>query len=377
MEADPTVGRSWWLDACPVAEPPVLPVTALEAAMADVVVVGLGASGLEAIGWLARLGVDVIGLDAVGVAAGAAGANGGFLLAGLADFHHRAVGRHGRHVAVDWWWRSVDELDRLAATEPTFRRVGSVRVAASAEEQADIGDQLQAMRADGLGAQPYDGPEGIGLLVPTDGAFHPVARCRRLAAEALAAGARLVAPARVTSVQPGHVEVGEMTVRTAALLVAVDGGLERLRIITSGGAVQAAGVRTARLQMLATAPDPGVSLPRPVYRRHGYDYAQQLPSGEVLLGGGRDVGGEDEWGAGPVPSVAVQAHLDRWLAQLGGTAPVTRRWAAHAAFSDDHLPWMGHPAPRVHVVGGYSGHGNVIGGLLARQAARDIVAQLP
>ena len=42
----------------------------------------------------------------------------------------------------------------------------------------------------------------------------------------------------------------------------------------------------ALLQMLATAPDPGVVRPRPEYRRWGYDYVQQLPSGEVLLSSG-------------------------------------------------------------------------------------------
>lgn len=366
-------GRSWWLDHCPVAPPPLAGPDVLEGTAAGVVVVGLGASGLEAVVRLSEAGADVLGLDAVGVAAAASGANGGFLLAGLADFHHDAVLRHGRDAAVAWWRRTEAELDRLAEVEPTFRRVGSLRIAASDTEVRDIAAQVAAMHGDRIDVEHYDGPEGIGLLVPGDGAVHPVARCRRLATQALRAGARLIAQAPVTAIQPGRVDVAGHSVRCRAVLVAVDGGLEHIPITGPDGPVHLVGIRTARLQMLATDPDPAVSLPRPVYRRHGYDYALQLPGGEVLLGGGRDVGGEEEWDVPPVPSPTVQAHLERWAAALGVTAPVSRRWAAHAAFTDKRLPRAAEVAPRITVVGGHSGHGNVLGGLLARDAAAQIL----
>src|SRR5687768_6814373 len=66
---------------------------------ADVCVVGLGGSGLTCVGELLRRGVDVVGIDAGEVAGGAAGRNGGFLLAGTYDFYHDAVQRHGHHRA--------------------------------------------------------------------------------------------------------------------------------------------------------------------------------------------------------------------------------------------------------------------------------------
>ncbi len=335
----------------------------------DLVVIGMGASGLEAAVAAARRGADVIVLDAVGVAAGAAGANGGFLLAGLALFHHDAVAALGRDVAVGWYHRTLAELDRLGDREPTFRRVGSLRTAADDAEQRDVERHLAALRADDLPAEAYDGPRGTGLLVPGDGSFHPVARCRRLAVGASEAGATLVAPARVHAVEPGAVHLDGLArpVRADRVLVAVDGGLERLVPALTGR------VRTARLQMLATAPTDEVDIGRPVYHRHGLDYVQQRPTGEVLLGGGRDVGGEDEWAAPAVPSDAVQRHLDGWLAALGVTAPVRHRWAAHAAFTEDRLPVDERIAEGVHVVGAYSGHGNVLGGLLAREAALDLL----
>jgi glycine/D-amino acid oxidase-like deaminating enzyme len=67
---------------------------------ADACVVGLGASGLAAIGALADRGLSVVGVDAGRVAAGAAGRNAGFLLGGPAIALHRAIERWGL-AAVD------------------------------------------------------------------------------------------------------------------------------------------------------------------------------------------------------------------------------------------------------------------------------------
>lgn len=358
---------SVWFDLAPASpdapdlHPPAAP------ARAEVVVVGLGASGLEACRHLAGRGVDVMGLDARGVAAGAAGANGGFLLAGMARFHHDAVAAWGREVAARWYARTLDELDRVFDEEPTARRVGSLRLADDDAELDDIRRHAVALAADGIEVEDVHDVGGRGILVPSDGVVHPVARCRRLAVEALGAGARLHAPAPVVAVEPGRVELsGGMTVSAAHVLVAVDGGLEFL----------VPGVcRTARLQMLATAPCP-VARTRPEYRRHGYDYLQQLPTGEVLLGGGRDVGGDDEWlppGGVAEPGSAVQRHLDEVLGRLDVDATVTHRWAAAAAFTEDRLPVMRTVRPGVHAIGAYSGHGNVLGTLLARTAADQIL----
>lgn len=362
---------AWWdlgVAAAAPASPATLPADVLlDRPPPDLLVVGMGASGLAAAAVAARAGADVVVVDSVGIAAGAAGANGGFLLAGLARFHHDAVAALGRATAVAWYRRTLEELDRLADEEPTFRRVGSLRTAADADEARDVAAHLAALRADGLPAEAADGPTGPGLLVPTDGSAHPVARCTRLARAAHAAGATLVAPARVTAVAPGRVDIDglERAVRGHRVLVAVDGGLEWL--------VPVPGVRTARLQMLATAPTDEVTVGRPVYHRRGLDYVQQLPTGEVLLGGGRDVGGEAEWDAPPEPSDVVQRHLDGWLADLGITSPVTHRWAARAAFTADRTSVDRRWADGVHVVGGHSGHGNVLGPMLARAAALDLL----
>ena len=55
----------------------------------DVCVIGLGGSGLHAIEYFIAHGYDVVGIDAGMVGGGAAGSNGGLILAGIAAFQDR------------------------------------------------------------------------------------------------------------------------------------------------------------------------------------------------------------------------------------------------------------------------------------------------
>ena len=57
----------------------------------DICVIGLGGAGLSAVIAAQKDGKKVIGIDSKQIATAAAGRNGGFLLAGLADFYHEAV----------------------------------------------------------------------------------------------------------------------------------------------------------------------------------------------------------------------------------------------------------------------------------------------
>ncbi|HEX6909868.1 MAG TPA: FAD-binding oxidoreductase [Longimicrobium sp.] len=332
---------------------------------ADVCVVGLGGSGLTAVDELLRRGASVVGIDAGIVAAGAAGRNGGFLLAGTYDFYHDAVARYGRERARTIYGLTVDEIRRIAHEAPrAVRLTGSVRLADSDEEIEDCRRQLDAMRADGLPVEWYAGPEGQGLLIPTDGAFDPLLRCRIMARRAAKAGARLYEHAPALDVRPGEVRTPAGTVRCGRVIVAVDGRLEGILPELAGR------VRTARLQMLATEPTDEVRVPRPVYARWGYEYWQQLPDGRVALGGFRDVGGEGEWTREAVPGDVVQARLERFLRErIGVRAPVTHRWAGCVGFTDTGLPVLEEVRPGVWAAGGYSGTGNVIGALCGRAAA--------
>jgi glycine/D-amino acid oxidase-like deaminating enzyme len=332
----------------------------------DVCVVGLGGSGLSCVHELLRLGQRVIGLDAGFVGGGAAGRNGGFLLAGTAEFYHDTVAQLGRDRARRIYQITLDELDRITTETPdAVSRNGSLRLAGSEEEERDCELQLQAMRADGFDVQPYEGPDGRGLLFPADGAFNPLARCRSLARRATDLGASLHENSRAISIGDGEIRTDRGRISCKHVIVAVDGRLEQLLPELAGK------VRTARLQMLSTGPAPEVHIPRPVYARWGYDYWQQLPDGRVALGGCRDHFEENEWTTDNSPTSEVQSCMERVLRdRVGVTQPITHRWAASVSYSNNILPAMQQARPGVWAIGGYSGTGNVIGAIYGRMLAQ-------
>lgn len=342
------------------------PLAALDSEIeVDVCVVGLGGSGLSAVQHLLQSGQRVAGIDAGMIGGGAAGRNGGFLLAGLPEFYHDAVERFGRERARAIYLKTITELDRMTAETPSaIRRVGSLRIADDDAELIDCEVQLGVMQRDGLPVERYEGPEGRGIMIPTDGAFDPLLRCRLLARRAIADGALLFERTRATSIAGQLVRAGTALVRCRHVIVAVDGGLDALL------PELAPQVRSARLQMLATDPVLSIDLPRPVYQRYGYEYWQQLPDRRIALGGLRDRAGDSEWTDRAETSDALQRGLEAILRdRLHVTAAITHRWAGVVGYSVSGLPVVEEARPGVWAIGGYSGTGNVLGALCGRGAA--------
>lgn len=355
------LGRPVWSDAGSLELPELT-----SDMQADVCVVGLGGSGLSCIRELLLLGQRVVGIDAAGVASGAAGRNGGFLLAGTADFYHDAVAQLGRARALALYRLTLEQIARIRDETPdAVRMVGSLRILKSDDERLDCERQLAAMRADDLGVEWYAGPEGEGLLIPTDGVFDPALRCRALARRALAEGARLFGHTPMEGLEGTTVVTPRARIRASRVIVAVDGRLEQLLPELAGE------VRTARLQMLATAPTDEVRFPRAVYARYGYEYWHQLPGGRIALGGFRDRGGEGEWTSDAAPAAPVQDLLEAYLREsLGVRAPITHRWAASVGYTESGVPVLREVRPDIWAIGGYSGTGNVVGAICGRAVAQ-------
>jgi gamma-glutamylputrescine oxidase len=368
-----TVG---WDDDPAVADWPGLPPLPGDTT-ADACVVGLGGSGLAAVAALVERGLSVVGVDAGRVAGGATGRNGGFLLGGAAAYLHTAIELWGEAAAVPLYRATLTELERLESLlgPDVVRRVGSVRLAGlpgepaddaeradRAAELADCGRHAAALRAHGFAVEDYEGPLGLGLYLPDDAAVNPARRALGLAA-ALAPVAALHERTTVTSIESGRVGTDRGAVNAGVVIVAVDGRLEVLLPELAGL------VRTARLQMLATAPVTAGRLPGPVYGRWGFDYAQQSPDGRLFVGGGRDLFLDEEWTAEITPSAGVQGYLDGLAARMAGEpVAVTHRWGASVGYTPDGRPLCVPVADRVFAVGGYNGTGNLVGPVAARAA---------
>jgi gamma-glutamylputrescine oxidase len=336
----------------------------------DVCVIGLGGSGLSCIQAFLAYGKQVIGIDAGMVAGGAAGRNGGFLLAGLALSHHEAVAQLGRERATKLYQWSLEQLCYIQETtseavrQGLTKQGGSLRIAYDKQELEDCEAQYAAMCADDLPVERYHGVEGRGLLFPKDAAFQPLLRCRLLAKQIMNNGATLFENTPALDIQGTTVLTPHGRIEAKTVVVAVDGRLEHLlpELVPR--------VRTARLQMLGTAPTSEVSIPRPVYHRWGYEYWQQLQNGSIALGGFRDHFKEREWTTESTPSSEIQGLLEGFLRHhLNVQAEITHRWAANVSYTENFLPIAQEVRENVWAMGAYCGTGNVIGALCGRALA--------
>ncbi|UQX87696.1 FAD-binding oxidoreductase [Jatrophihabitans telluris] len=344
---------------------------------ADVCVIGLGGSGLAAVGEALRRGLSVVGIDAGRVAAGAAGRNGGFLLGGPAIAVHQAGAGWGIESALALYRETLAEIRALSDLlgPDVIRQVGSIRLAGlpgepetTAEaadrevESTDCDEQFRVLTHHGIAVERYDGELGRGLYLPDDAAMNPARRALALA-DLYGGHARLFENTPMTSVESGSVVTTGGRVNAGAIVIAVDGRLDLVLPELAGR------VRTTRLQMLATAPVRPGRLPCPVYGRWGYDYAQQDPSGRIFIGGGRDRFAADEWTTDTDPTPDVQDWIETIAARFAGQPiTVTHRWAASVGYTADARPLVTEVRPGVVACGGYNGTGNLVGPIAARAA---------
>ena len=130
---------------------------------ADVLVIGAGIAGTAAARHLAQAGASVVWLEDSRVGMRATGRNAGFILQGTAERYDRAVGLMGRERArrIHAW--SLENHDRIAAVIAQdaiscgYRRGGSLQLAGSAAEEAELVASAALLREDGFEAELLTG----------------------------------------------------------------------------------------------------------------------------------------------------------------------------------------------------------------------------
>jgi glycine/D-amino acid oxidase-like deaminating enzyme len=326
----------------------------------------LGGSGLACIDRLLRERVSVIGVDAGRVGGAAAGRNGGLLRAGTSLFYHKAAETYGVDRAARMYSGTIVERERLVHRFPSIaRRIGYLRLAHDAEDEADCRRHFAFLREATFPVRWYDGPLGSGVQVIDDAVIDPLTRCR-LEAEAVAtSGAHLFEHSNVEAMEEGRVQTTDGVVRCRVVIVAVDGALATILPELRGR------VWPMRLQMLASRPHPPGLLPHAISSRGGWEYAQQLPDGTIAFGGCRDVGGDAERTTDVTVTDRVQRALEQRFREVIGVDPqVTHRWAATAGYTDNGLPVLEQVRPGIWATGGYCGTGNLFGAACGRAIAR-------
>ena len=348
-------------------------------------VIGGGIAGVSVALHLARLGASPVVVEARGIASGASGRNGGFLIAGAAPFHNDARRLFGPEIARRIHARSLLALEQVVAlarangAADAIRRTGILRLAVDAAEAEHVREHAAALVADGFAGELVGGdelppavrrPGRIGLLAGHDCAAQPARVVRAIAAAAEAAGARFY---ENTPVEPPRrdrrgwrVQAARGAILADVVVVAADGSLPAL------APQLAARVRARRLHMVATAPVDREVLPAPIYARYGYEYAQQTADGRIAAGGFSDLDGAASYTDREQASPQVHDRLRAWIAdELGVHEAVTHAWVGTVGYSDDLRPYAGAVDEGLYALGGYSGTGNLNG-----FAAGEIVAGL-
>jgi glycine/D-amino acid oxidase-like deaminating enzyme len=346
---------------------------------AQVAILGGGLTGVQLAYRLAREGVSCVLLERDAVGSGATGRNAGFVLTG--DHYHYPVSKHvfGPARAKTIWTLTAQNremLERLVEEERLdcgFRRGGSLRAAATSSEASLLRRAFDELRADGFEVEWTELENFHGALrFPGDGEIHPVRFARGLAAAAERRGVRIFEGSPAIATRPDGAEVVVRTewgeVRAAALAACTNAYTPAIVPFFADA------IFPVRGQMLATEPVADRVVPCPVYFNFGSEYARQLGTGEMLLGGGRRLEGRFFTTTEESPTVKVQHFLDETLVERFPRARgvrVARRWAGLMGFSCDELPNVGFlpGTASTFVCAAYTGHGLGLSTVLTAMAA--------
>jgi gamma-glutamylputrescine oxidase len=336
-----------------------------------VAVVGGGITGCSCALALAEAGVSVRLYEAREIAGGASGRNGGFALRGGAAPYPVTAESIGRERAASLWRWTENELVAFSELAgDAFRPSGSLRLAADGAERAELEDEYEALREDGLEVEwrdelppPLAGRYPAAIFHPPDGLLQPARLVRRLARRAAEAGVEIREHTRVDA--PEKTGAPTVVVATDGYPSGLLGPLEGFIVPTRG-------------QVIATEPIAERLFEIPHYGRHGFDYWHQAQDGRIVAGGFRDVSLQDEFTTEEVTTPGVQGALESFVADLvGRPLRVDHRWAGIFGMVFDFLPVVGRVPGRdsLWVAGGYSGHGNVLGFACGRLVARAVLGE--
>jgi glycine/D-amino acid oxidase-like deaminating enzyme len=359
----------WTLDAPPPAAPPGPP-----PAVADVVIVGSGYTGLTAARETALAGRATLVLDSGPLGGGCSARNGGQVAFSIKPGHGVLTARHGARVATRIYQEALEAVANLRALardqrlDCDWRDVGcfvgahTPRLYGALVHEAESQPQGLEMpfrvvprerQAEEIDTPFYHG----GVVYPGDAALHPAKLIVALHARAAAAGADFRAHCAVEAIGRAaggfEVRTSQGTVRARQVLIATNGYTGRFapwhrrRILPIGSYI------------IATEPlDPALVRRLIPHGRNIGDtrrvvvYYRPSPDGRRILFGGRAAAGETD-ARRCVPR--LRSMLAQIFPELAGVR-VSRAWMGFVGFTFDTLPHLGE-RDGLYCCMGYCGQG--------------------
>ncbi|MGR3292184.1 MAG: FAD-dependent oxidoreductase [Paracoccaceae bacterium] len=365
----------WWDDAG-MAEPAADAIPAALPDKIEVLIIGAGYSGLSAALTLARAGREVLVIDAEKIGHSCSSRNGGQIgpslhklgLTGLTA----AFGQQKAHAVLRESMGSLTFLQQFIRAEKIEcnlqSKIGRFKGAVHAGDYEQIARTNEALaKSIGLnfemipkasqrrqiGSDYYHG----GVVFQDNGLLHPAKFVQGMASKVLAAGARIIAPARATQIrQDGNeilVRIGNKRITAGQVLVATNGysGADlkyyHRRIIPLRSAIIATeNLSPELMQSVFPAGRPVVDSSRLVL------YYRPSPDGKRVVFGGRafDLADRPERYSRDLRRLMV-----RIFPQLSQSA-ISHAWSGTLGYTFDHAPHLGQ-REGVHYVMGYCGSG--------------------
>lgn len=360
------MSTSFWLDRTPRSEKQVF----------DVVVVGAGITGLSTAYWLEKedptLKVAIV--EKSRVSFGASGRNAGFVTCGSVEHFNRMINKHGMDQAVEIWRFSETNL-RLLQEEIVcgdgksiqFENDGAFSLAAQENEFDELKKVSEIMSGlkipneivDAAGVESRLGAKGFvgGIKYLGDSSTNPVALLDRMRSRIKAPIFEGVEAYAISSRDDGTkvLKTDKGDFECSMIALALNGYAANLHPYFRDK------IYPTRGQCLMTEPVPRF-MEGPCYANFYLDYFRQIPTGELLIGGFRQIEKETEVGYSDHVTEVIQNSLHSFvvnhLPKLSN-AKVTHRWSGVMGFAKDGEPLVGSipDDPAVFFAGGYTGHG--------------------
>lgn len=343
----------------------------------DVVIIGAGITGLSVAYWLEKEDPSLkIGLvEKSRLAFGASGRNAGFITCGSVEHFNRMISKHGLEEASQIWKFSEVNLSLLEQEiiqedkeALGFEKKGSYSLAAQATEFEELKKCAQIMSQmkipvnihgqseieKSLGTKNFVG----GIHYVDDASVNPVKLVEKIYSRLK--NTTLFESTEVHSVTEGPdstrwVNTDNGTFVGNMVVFALNGYSSSLHPYFADK------IYPTRGQVLMMEKVPRF-MAGPCYANFYLDYFRQLPSGELLIGGFRQLEKATEVGYSDHTTDTIQGALLEFvrthLPQFENKK-VTHRWAGVMGFSKDGQPLIGSLPDdgQTFFVGGYTAHG--------------------
>ncbi len=360
------MSTSFWLDRTPRTTKKTY----------DAVIVGAGISGLSTAHWLNKEdpSLKIAIIEKSRVSFGASGRNAGFITCGSVEHFNRMITKHGLEQATAIWRFAQENLRLLKeeiiqgdGAELQFEHNGAYSLAAQPTEFEELkvvaqtmsrlsirteilsGDQIR----ENVGAHGFVG----GIKYLDDASINPVSLVNRMRSK--------VRADVFEGVEAYAISAGEDDTR---ILRTDAGDFEAPMILLNLNGYSASlhpwfndKIYPTRGQCLMMEAVPRF-MDAPCYANFYLDYFRQLPSGELLIGGFRQVEKATEVGYSDHTTEPIQNALHQFVSShlpQFENARVTHRWAGVMGFARDGEPMVGSipDDQQIFFAGGYTAHG--------------------